>query len=221
MIRPTDSVLKEITRLLGAKDAPADFVREIGTAYNLLLTASKPRTIYKIVPVEQTKDGILLDGTISVISNDLQKLFAHCSQAILLAVTLGAEIDSLIRQKMASDMHCATILDACASAEVECVGDFLEQEIASKLESGKFLTRRFSPGYGDLDIKYSSDLVNALNTQKYIGLSLTAHSMLVPTKSVTAIIGVSSTKENRHRRCEECAANENCVYKKRGERCGI
>jgi len=214
------SVIKEAARLLGAKNAPAEFVREIVSAYNVLLAVVKPRSIYKSVSVAQTADGVLLDNALAITSRDLQKLFAHSRRAVLLAVTLGAEADALIRQKMAYDMPLATLLDACASAEVERVCDVLEQQIAARLGSCEFLTRRFSPGYGDVDIKYSSELVNALNTQKQIGLSVTSQAMLVPSKSVTALLGVSDKRENRFRLCEECAANGNCIYQKRNERCG-
>lgn len=217
------SVLKEAARLLGASHAQADFAKELQSAYSLLQKISNPRSIYKICPVSQTENGIRLSGTedVEIQSNDLKQLFAHSSRAVVLAVTLGAEVDAAIRKQMACDMHRATLLDACASAEVERVCDNLEQQLFAQLSQGEFLTRRFSPGYGDLDIKYSSVLVNAFHTQKEIGLSITQAGMLVPAKSVTAMLGISNRKEARHRQCSECAANADCIYKKRGERCGI
>lgn len=214
------SVFKEASRLLGVSRADPSFVNELQNAYGLLLSVANPKSVYKIIPIIQTENGIKLED-IEIISFDTKKLFSSSERAIILAATLGADVDALIRRKMACDMHTAMLLDACASAEIERVCDDLEQKIFGKLNSNEFLTRRFSPGYGDLDIKYSSALVNALHTQKHVGLSVTNSDMLVPTKSVTAIIGISNTKQNRYRRCDECAVNNECIYKKRGERCGI
>jgi len=213
-------ILKEAARLLGAGSASAEFTSELADAYNLLLSVAKPKSRYKIVPVTQTETGIMLES-VSIDSLDIKKLFAHSSSAVLLACTLGAAVDTLIRQKMVSDMPLSTMLDACANADIERICDNIEQEVFATLPKGKFLTRRFSPGYGDLDLQYSSVIVNILDTHRQIGLSLTTHKMLVPNKSVTALIGISDKKENRFRRCDECAANEDCIYKKRGERCGL
>ena len=213
------SVFKEALRLLGAKET-GDLTVSLERAYETLMSVAKPRTVYKRVAAAQTEHGVMLDNT-EFAGSDLKKLFAHSEEAFLLAATLGAETDALIRTKMSGDMAEAALLDVCANAEVERVCDILEKELFDVIGKGKYLTRRFSPGYGDLPLKYSSVIVNALNTQKYIGLSTTQASMLVPIKSVTAMIGISSVSENRGRRCEECAANDSCIWQKRGERCGI
>lgn len=219
MTKIPPSVIKEAVRLLGAQNDNT-FAAELEHAYKLLLAASKPRNIYHRVPAAQTKNGVMLGNT-EFASNDLKKLLTHSDTAFLLAVTLGAEIDALIRRLSVTDMTLATLTDVCANAETERVCDLLEKKLFEEIGPDKYLTRRFSPGYGDLPLKYSSVLVNVLNTQKHIGLSITSADMLTPVKSVTAIIGVSSERENRFRRCDECAADKNCVWQKRGERCGL
>ena len=49
---------------------------------------------------------------------------------------------------------------------------------------------RFSPGYGDFDLKYQKDILEYLDANKKIGISLTDSLMMIPTKSITAIIGI-------------------------------
>lgn len=213
--------MKEALRLLGA-NAEADnrLLDDLERAYEQLLKVSKPRTVYKKAAVRQTENGVLLDSR-EFVSKDLKKLLSNSSHAFIIAATLGAETDGLLRRKMIENMADAALLDACANAETERVCDTLEQQLSAEIGEGEYLTRRFSPGYGDVDLKYSSALVNILNTQNVIGLACTASKMLVPSKSVTAFIGISAIKEDRHRRCDECAANTDCVWKKRGERCGV
>lgn len=215
------SVLKEALRLLGTDtEADSGLLDDLKRAYAQLLEVSKPRTVYKKTAVRQTENGVLLDGT-EFVSKDLKKLFSNSSHAFILAATLGAETDTFLRRKMIENMADAALLDACANAETERVCDTLEQQLSAEISGGEYLTKRFSPGYGDVDLEYSSVLVNILNAQKAIGLACTASKMLVPSKSVTAFIGISAIKEDRRRRCDECAANTDCVWKKRGERCGV
>ena len=77
-----------------------------------------------------------------------------------------------------------------------------------------YLRPRFSPGYGDFSILYQKDVLRMLDAPKKIGLTMTDGYMLTPTKSVTAIIGISNTKEPCHRKgCEECDKSD-CVYRR-------
>ena len=115
----------------------------------------------------------------------------------------------------------AVILDACASVLIDKVCDEAESGIIETLKENEFLTMRFSPGYGDVPLETSSDLIDILQATKRIGLSLTKSHMLVPTKSVTAIIGISSQKENRQKSCGACNLVKTCAYRKRGEQCGL
>ena len=62
-------------------------------------------------------------------------------------------------------------------------------------EEHLYLRPRFSPGYGDFDICYQEPVVRMLNCAKTIGLTLTDSFMMTPTKSVTAVIGISTQKD--------------------------
>ena len=220
MCKLPDSIYKEAARLLKADPADHTLYEELAKQYVLLQSVAEPKSTYKLVLVKQTDEGVLLDD-FEIKSNDLKKLFANSKSAFLLAVTLGTQTDALLRRKSAENMAQATLLDACASAEVERLCDILEQNLAAKIEPGKYFTQRFAPGYGDVRLKYMSKLVNVLNTQKVIGLSVSMSDMLVPTKSVVALLGISNIKEKRGTRCETCAANADCYWKKRGELCGV
>ena len=53
-----------------------------------------------------------------------------------------------------------------------------------------------------------------LDTAKKIGLTMTESYMLTPTKSVTAVIGISDTQEKCHiKGCEACGKKD-CIYRR-------
>jgi cobalamin-dependent methionine synthase I len=109
----------------------------------------------------------------------------------------------------------AVVMQACATAMLEEYCDKVQNEIAMKLSAEHlYLRPRFSPGYGDFSILHQREILNMLDAPKRIGLTMTDAYMLAPTKSVTAVIGVSNTKELCHQKgCEECTKVD-CLYRR-------
>ena len=91
----------------------------------------------------------------------------------------------------------------------------LRESIRAELEEEHlYLRPRFSPGYGDFDICYQEPIVRMLNCAKTIGLTLTDSFMMTPTKSVTAVIGISTQKERCPiSGCEVCTKKD-CEYRR-------
>ena len=101
-----------------------------------------------------------------------------------------------MRRISLTDMARAVILQSCAAAMLEEYCDERQKKIAAELEEEHlYLRPRFSPGYGDFDICYQEPVVRMLNCAKTIGLTLTDSFMMTPTKSVTAVIGISTQKD--------------------------
>jgi len=86
--------------------------------------------------------------------------------------------------------------------------------IALAKEKGLYLRPRYSPGYGDFPLTYQKEILELLNAQRRIGLTRTESNMLVPTKSVTAIIGFTTEETSCHvAKCMTCQA-KNCPFRK-------
>lgn len=195
---------------------------KVEEGFKYLEQIAYPRVIYQIVNIGLEQENVILQETSCKIqSKDLVKLLAHSNRCVLMAATLGMEVDKQISLKQKIDMLDAVILDACASVLIDKVCDEAELEIVEQLKANEFLTMRFSPGYGDVPLEVSSELLDILMATKKIGLSLTKSHMLVPTKSVTAIIGISNQKENRQKSCGTCNLVKTCAYRKRGDQCGL
>ena len=59
-----------------------------------------------------------------------------------------------------------------------------------------------------------------MDTHRKIGLSLTDSLLMTPSKSVTAIIGVTdTTRDPRPNKCDYCNNRAHCAFRKRGTQC--
>ena len=172
--------------------------------------------------LKRTDGGILLEGTnVTLEGTDIAEHLTGCNSAVLMAATLGQAFDREMRVLEASDMVKALIFDSCASSLIESVCDYAQSKVQkTAAESGLFITDRFSPGYGDLPLEIQPAFLKALDTQRKIGLYCTDTCLMMPRKSVTAIIGLKNTESGVMRRtCENCKLKESCEFRKNGISC--
>lgn len=156
-----------------------------------------------------------------MLGEDIKKHLEGCSKAVLVCATLGGEIDKLIRINQIQDMVKAVIMDSLASVAIEQACSRLDEMLAEKYK-GLYMTFRFSPGYGDYPIELQKHILTRLNAQKKIGLTASDSYMLAPTKSVTAVIGLSEEPiEQKKRGCAICNMRSTCKYRRGGTHCGF
>ena len=126
-----------------------------------------------------------------------QALVRHldgCSAAYLVCGTIGAEFDALQRRVAVTSGTDALIVQAIGAAAIEAWMDAVEDELRQELKPDEELVPRFSPGYGDLPLAYQRTLLTLLDAPRKIGVSLTDTLLMVPSKSVSAIIGVKCSE---------------------------
>ena len=144
-------------------------------------------------------------------SRDLSHHLRHSEEVILYAITLGPQADMLLRRWSVRDMAkaavgqavCATWLDQLAAEYVEAIS----------LGEGEYLTPPFSPGYGDWDLSHQQEVLDLLDATRRMGLTLTQAGMLVPEKSITALVGVSDRpEESCGQKCMRCKKTD-CPFR--------
>ena len=215
--------IDEALRYLGAGTNPPEELRQQASAAAEELAAQiQPRYTYKLFPLMREESGFRLDGTNLLLSGRTAGLMlVQCDQAVLLACTLGTEFDTLIRSVQVRDMARAVILDACGSALVEQGCNEAERDIAARFP-GLYLTDRFSPGYGDLPLSLQPAICGLLDATRRIGIHVTPSFLMNPSKSVTAVIGLSDKPQMaRIRGCAYCSMRETCTLRKGGTSCGL
>ena len=206
--------IKEVMRYLGYRDAASDerTSSHIAELIDLFTAKVAAKSVYGIWDCQLASSEVILGGMI-VHSQNLARHLEGCRRAALLAATLGTEADTLLRRYGIQDMEKAVIAEAVCAAMIEAYCDEIENEITQRPSvSGLYPTTRFSPGYGDFDIAHQKDIVRLLNCDRRIGLTLTGGYMLIPSKSVTAVIGFTEEKIHNEEKCKHCA-EKSCEFR--------
>ena len=144
-------------------------------------------------------------------SRDLAHHLRHCREVILYTITLGSEADRLLRRWSVRNMAQAAVGQAvCAAWLDQLAADYVE---GLSLEEGEYLTPPFSPGYGDWSLDHQQTVLDLLDAPRRLGLSLTQAGMLVPEKSITALVGVSDRpEESCGQKCMRCKKKD-CPFR--------
>ncbi len=220
-------IFEDVCRYIGCTGDNIDdkTLREIDGAMELLSKKSAPKSTYRVLDITHIQGGVQVEKTaLTLKGTAISQLLSECARCVLIAVTLGQKVDDLQRQIQLKSMSEAIIFDACASSVIECFCDDIEKEIQEKLTAQYgdiYYTDRFSPGYQDLALSTQDMLCRVLDTQRKIGLSVSASGILMPRKSITAVVGISSTPQKmRIRGCKFCKLNKTCEFKRKGTFCG-
>lgn len=142
-------------------------------------------------------------------------------EVVLFAATLGHGVDKELRRLGIIDPLNQVIFDATATALIEREADKIEASLrTAAADKGMFCSWRFSPGYGDLPLDVQPAFLAALNATRRLGITLTPSNLMVPTKSVTAIVGIHPTPQpGLASSCAVCSLAEFCQLRSRGLRC--
>lgn len=170
------------------------------------------RAVYTQLPVVIEGEKCIFPS-FSVNSKNLSKNLNGCDNVLFFVATIGVEADRKILRESQVSQSKAVVLNAAATAAVESFCDSLCKTLENEYKrQGKFLRPRFSAGYGDFDIKHQSDVLTVCQSTSKLGVNLTENLMMVPTKSVSALIGISDTENKKcNQKCDFCT-QKNCMY---------
>ncbi|RKD31515.1 vitamin B12 dependent-methionine synthase activation domain-containing protein [Lacrimispora algidixylanolytica] len=208
---------KEVRRYLGygiqdGDDAVNGLIEE---CIKELTKGATFKYVSRTYPLKLLPDGEIDFTVFQTRSLNLSKNLADCSQVILFAATLGTGVDVLLHKYTKLQMSKAVIMQAAAAAMIEEFCDEENQKLKVEFEAqGLYLRPRFSPGYGDFALECQRNITAVLETSKRVGIMLTDSLLMTPSKSVTAIMGVSEKPYRCEvKGCESCGKTD-CAYRR-------
>lgn len=197
---------KETLRYLGYRGQEIDsqtaqMIDDIATE---LEKSSLPKSIYREYDCKVTGSEVEFGG-LTIRSRNLATNLKGCERVVLLAATIGRQADFMIKKYSVSNMAKAAVVQAAGAACIESYVDEVEADIREDAKArGLYLRPRFSPGYGDFALEHQRDIFQMLECSKRIGLTLTEGNLMMPSKSVTAVIGLT-TKKRESCQMEKCS----------------
>ena len=182
----------------------------------ILEKTTKKYLFSPILPVNIDKTTYISD--LELKGEDIKAHLKGCSHGVLFCATLGGFVDNLIRKNETINMTKAVILEAICNVLIEDIADEAENEFRNKLKEEKlYLTERYSPGYGDLPLSLQKDILLYTDAGRKIGLTVTDSGIMIPKKSITAILGVANIPvKGKLASCKNCILKDKCVYRKQG-----
>ncbi len=167
--------------------------KEAEQAQRLVDDLIRPAAAAVVFDIKRDGEKLFVADT-ELEGKSIKKLLAPCNKCVVMAITVGFELDMKIAALGSSSPALSLLADAAASSAVEDACDACCESIESEL--GVKLTPRFSPGYGDLPMNIQPALLTLTNARRDLGLTVGSGCMLSPIKSVTAIAGIKEVEND-------------------------
>ena len=177
--------VREVLRYLNVKEPDEALLSLVYDCIEQCRRVIMPKAVYVKCPVSINGKTVDL-GELRMDSQKLSVFLDGANEAYVFVATLGAMADREVNKYLRAEPSRGVILNAVMIAFVEEFCDKLNGYLLGVDAS----TKRFSPGYGDLALEYQKEVLKLLNAEKNVGITLTDTYLMVPTKSVSAIVGI-------------------------------
>lgn len=200
----------QIIKILGYNNdsVPEPIIESITEIIKLFKEKIKPKSGYKIFNPEKIKFNdcqILIEDKIFNCGKMIYSCLSESESLTIMVATIGNEIEFISKEFMKSnDLLKGFITDKVASVIVENLADLTENILREELRKFEYkITNRYSPGYCGWNVDDQQQLF-ALLPPKFCGIELNNHSMMMPIKSISSIIGAGKKVERKGYQCLEC-----------------
>lgn len=187
---------EDVLRLLKHTKTAAIIDEKTSNLINKLIEQGKnlcePKAVYADYPVKTVGEHfVVLEGSgFDILGKSSAHHLWNAKKVTLFAVTIGPKLEKQIAEfTKNANIASAAILDAVGSSAVESCANYLSDMIDTNAKKNGYKTiRRFSPGYGDWELREQRGLLSQLNALQ-IGIALTDSFLMQPEKSVSGVIG--------------------------------
>ena len=192
--------------------------------------SAAPRGIRAVFPIDA--EGLdqngepcirLIGTTVELLGRDIYRHLKDARWCALLACTLGMDNERRLRMLGTQQPLEGAVFDAASSAAIETAVEQMDRLVRRDAQAaGLSCNWRFSCGYGDCPLEAQGAILAALDATRRCGLTVTPTDLLLPSKSVTAMIGIfegEAHAADAPARCGICRMRSSCSLHSRGITC--
>lgn len=173
---------------------------------------------------------VLVSAPVVLSGKDISAHLKGARKVALMACTLGMASEREYRRQASLSAADAAMFGACCSALVEAAANAVEAMIVAEASQRGMKTNwRYSPGYGDLPLDVQPAFLRSLDATRKLGINVTSTNMLLPVKSVTAVVGLFDEGADEQAAlagagpsdstCAACPALQDCEFRRKGGTC--
>ncbi len=176
--------IKEIFRYLKVSEGDIQIKAEIESCISEFQSIISPKAVFTESSAEICGSTVKFDF-MEMESAKLSNFLGNKKRAFIFVATLGIKADMAINKYLRLSPSRGVIANAVCISLIE---DFCDR-LTGYLTGCERSCKRFSPGYGDLALEYQRELLHLLDAERKIGVTLTDTYLMLPEKSVSAIVG--------------------------------
>lgn len=217
----------EVLRYLGhrGQEMEPELDRLIDEMREKCLESANPRYYWKVFDIISSDGQPALAGTGVILKGgDIKKHLSGATKCAVMAATLGFEVERAMLRLGRRSPTAEVIYNAACTALIESVADVCQREVEAYARAHELVTSyRYSPGYGDFPLSQQPEVLGVIEAGTRLGIALTDSMLMLPKKSVSALMGLYPEDLGVRRggtSCERCENREFCEYRKEGYGCG-
>lgn len=186
-----------------------DYIKDTVThTVQLLKSHSKPKGGFVILfgnEIKIERDRFYINNTCINSEKIITRYFKKTEYFAILLATIGSQAEALSKEFINhNDLLMGYSMDIASSELVEKTIALVElklDETVRKLDLGT--TNRYSPGYCGWDVSDQHKLFSFL-PDNFCGITLNNSAMMIPIKSVSAMVGIGKNAVKEEYECEIC-----------------
>lgn len=179
--------VKENLRELDEKNLGKEIKKIIEFAYGLI----HGKACYSTFSISSISDNrVILDKSNTLIKGKkLVNILRDCKYCSLFVSTIGPELENRVSLMEQENPSGAYFLEHVGNWMAEYMAETVNNRIATEIIKDGFVPKkRYSAGYGDWPVTSQKEILELIEAQK-IGVSLSESYIMIPRKSVSALIG--------------------------------
>ncbi len=202
--------INQIISLLGynIETVPAPVLESLESIIQTIPSILKLQSGFKIFDSKKIKllsKGFTIEDQTFDCGTIIQSNLKNSDTIVFIISTLGNELETLSKIYMDSnDILNGYLIDKIGSELVETLADKTEIYLQEFIEPYELkMTNRYSPGYCGWNVSDQQKLFSLL-PDKFCNVSLNEDSLMIPIKSISAVIGIGKNVERKNYQCSIC-----------------
>jgi hypothetical protein len=187
---------------------PSPVLESLESIIQTIPSILKLQSGFKIIDSRKIKfasKGFTIEDQTFDCGKIIQSNLKNSDTIVFIIATLGNELETLSKIYMDSnDILKGYLIDKIGSELVETLTDKTENYLQEFIDPYELkMTNRYSPGYCGWNVSDQQKLFSLL-PDKFCNVSLNEDSLMIPIKSISAVIGIGENVERKNYQCSIC-----------------